>query len=174
MEATAPRMMVGDYFITQNLKFIRSADAGNPDIEPVPTVSNNLASTTVMNGSYISEFDSTYRLKNQDTNDTVTLDIFSISLSYYDALIWNAIRTAECPVSFQEATANNQGEVNTKTDPSVIDFTIQDWNNFKFQQHYAQHLGSVTIGNADNENVVELHQTRVPSKCRRSQTGMCR
>ena len=35
-----------------------------------------------------------------------------------------------------------------------------------------QHLGTVTIGNADNENTVELEQTRIPPKVRRSQTGM--
>ena len=70
------------------------------------------------------------------------------------------------PVSIQA------GRVTAKTNATASDLSMQDWNNFKFQQHYMQHLGSITIGNADNDNVVELAQTRIPSKCRRSQTGM--
>ena len=49
---------------------------------------------------------------------------------------------------------------------------MQEWNNFKFMQHFAKHLGSVTIGDVQGDNVVELKQNRIPSKVRRSQTGM--
>ena len=49
---------IGDYFLVENARFIRTNNPANPDEEPVPTISNNLATSTVMNGSYISEFNS--------------------------------------------------------------------------------------------------------------------
>ena len=164
-------LALGDYFVVENAQFIRSNSAIETDEEPVPTVSNNLASPKVMNGSSISEFSSNVRLKNQDTNDTVTLDVFDISLSFYDAHIWDTIFGTHCPVEFNLTNAPNLGEVTAKA-VHATDFTMQEYNNTKFQQHYASHLGSITIGHGDGDNVMEFKQNRIPSKCRRSQTGM--
>lgn len=157
------------YFMVENARFIRTSTA-SPDEPITPSVSNNLGTSQVMNGSSISNFKNNIRLVNQDTNDTTTLDIYSIALSWYDALVWNDILPDSCPVSFDPAGVG-AGQVTIKG-TFVPDLSPQDWNNFKFIQHYMQHLGTVTIGNADNDNIVEFTQTRIPPKVRRSQTGM--
>ena len=173
-EGDLPSMLnLGSYFMVQNLQFSRTFDFPNPDVPPTPTVSNNLAGSNFFNGSYATNFRSNIRIKNQDSVDTVTLDVFNIALSYYDAKIWDDIRPDSCPVTFLNSGDANDGVVIPKSTPSLpTDLSMQDWNNFKFQQHYMQHLGTVTIGDVQGDNIIELTQTRIPPKCRRSQTGL--
>ncbi len=168
-----PSMLALDeYFVVENFKFMRSNSSVDPDVAIDPTISNNIANPNVFNGSYISEFNNNIRLKNQDSVDTVTLDVYDIQLSFYDALVWGTILPAGCPFNFDSSTASvNAGQVSAK--PVLVDdYSVQDHNNFKFMQHYSKHLGSVTIGDVQGDNVVELKQTRIPPKVKRSQTGM--
>ena len=173
-EGTVPSMLPsGEYFIIENMKMRRSFSGTDDDTPNTPTVSNNLASVDIMNGSSASNFTSNIRIKNEDTNDTVTLDVYNIALSWYEALIWDTINTNGSPLSFNVAVAtpDQRGNVTAKL-AQASEISVQDWNNLKFQQHYMQHLGAVTIGNADGNNVIEFRQSRIPPKCRRSQTGM--
>ncbi len=167
---TPEMLALGEYFVVENALFMRSSAAGTPDLPFTPSASNNLASPRVMNGSYISNFSSNIRLKNQDSVDTVTLDVYEITLSFYDCLIWESILPDACPFTFSQ-TANIEGQVAAKVG-LVPDFTVQNINNFKFLQHFARHMGSVTIGDVQGDNVIELKQHRIPPKCRRSNTGM--
>ena len=124
-----------------------------------------------MNGSSISNFKSHWRITNNDTNDTCNLDIFQIATSYFDVPSWGLLNADGNPLNDSGAAANVEGQVTWKG-IHPADLSIQDWNNLKTQQHYMQHMGTVTIGNADNENTVELELNRIPPKVRRSQTGM--
>ena len=163
-------LALGSYFVIENHRFVRTF-GGGPDEPPTPTVSNNLAGSNVFNGSHTGQFRKTIRLKNNDTNDSPTLDIYQIALSYYDAHIWDTIRPAECPVTFDLINANELGTVSPKP-PAVGIISANDWSNFKFQQHYLKLIKTVTIGNSDGDNVVEFTLDNIPAKCRRSQTGM--
>ncbi len=161
---------LGEYFLVEHSRFIRTSDSGTPDLPITPTVSNNIAGSRVMNGSTIYDYSSNIRLKNQDSVDNVTLDVFNIALSFYDSNTWNSITPDSCPVNF-DLGVNTEGQTTSKV-TLPTDLSMQTWNNFKFQQHYMSHLGTITIGDIQGDNVVELKQTRIPGKCRRSQTGM--
>lgn len=158
-----------EYFIVRLMHFIRTGSA-TPDDPPTPTASNNYQNADVFNGSRVENLDATIRLKNQSSTVEATLDIYELSMSFFDVLLWNTVRTAACPLTFN-TVAPNQGNVSEKAVLSTI-ILDNDWNNFKYQQKYLKKVGTVTIGNSDNNNVAEFKINRIPPKCRRSQTGM--
>lgn len=163
-------LTLGNYFLSLNAYFMRTSTAV-ADTPPVPTVSNNLGNPLVMNGSRISQFRKTIRLKNTSATNSPTIDIYQVALSYYDALIWDTMRTAECPVTFTNTGGVYDGAVNPKI-PAIGVLSANDTANFKFQQHYLKHVKTVTLGNTDGDNVVEFTMSKIPPKCIRSQTGM--
>ncbi len=161
------------YFYHELVKFYRSAGPG--DDEPLtPANSNNSAGGAVFNGSRISNYKSTIRVKNLGAIPAY-LDVYELQLSFFDALLFNTIQTASCPITFDSTTVGPpdvRGAVAPKAPSAtlIVDNTVKD---FKFIQHYMKKKGTIFVPATDGANSeVTINIDRVPAKCRRSQTGM--
>lgn len=167
-------LTAGLYFFFELLKFRRTFTAGD-DVPPTATASNNFQTPQVFNGSKIINFQATIRIKNRGAVGGY-LDVYQITASFYDILIWDTLFTSTCPLTFNNAGVgppDKQGEIGTKaiTTTLILDNAIK---NSKFTQHYMKKMGTIFITNEDGGNggEVTMNLNRVPSKCRRSQTGM--
>nr|AGG39821.1 hypothetical protein [Diporeia sp. associated circular virus] len=172
-EGSANALTSGNHFCVTICSFKRAFGSGN-DSQPTATASNNYQSSSVMNGSSISNLSALIRLKN-NAPETRYLDVYSVALSYYDALIWNTIFASQSPVTFDNSSVGPPellGEVDWKI-PTVGQVVNNTINNFKFLQHYIKKMGTITFGGVDSgTNTVEIPINHIPEKCRRSQTGM--
>lgn len=156
------------------LQFQRTFDVGvTNDVPPTATASNNYQSIKVFNGSKVSNFQAVFRLVNTGASLPANLDVYTIALSFYDALVWNTVLSANCPVTFNTTggAGDNRGFVDWKTMTATI-ITDNQYKSFRFIQHFMKKLGTITIGNSDTDNEVVFTLNRVPGKCVRSQTGM--
>lgn len=170
---TPTTLAPGNYFIHELLKFKRTFSGSVDDTPPSATASNNFQSQSVFNGSKVVNFGAKIKVQNK-SNDPVFLDIYEVALSFYDAFIWNAFTATSCPVTFDSTgiSPDTRGEVSAKaiTATLIAENTIK---NFKFLQHYIKKVGTLSLGAEDSAtNNAELTVSRVPPKCRRSQTGM--
>ena len=68
-----------------------SANGVIDDVPLDPTASNNYQTANVMNGSYINNFNAKITLKNIDSSDPITLDLYQVAVSFYDVLIWETL-----------------------------------------------------------------------------------
>lgn len=174
MIGTPSTLLPGEYFYQNLLKFRRAFGASD-DSDPTATASNNFQTTEMMNGSKARNYTCKIKVANTNASDVCYLDVYAIALSYYDALVWDTIRTANCPVSFDTTTVGPpdlRGRVQNKaiTATQILD---NDIRNFKFQQHYIKKIGTLVLHPEDSgRNQQELIINRIPAKCRRSQTGM--
>lgn len=172
---TPQTLTAGLYFNFPLLRFTRSAAGGTNDVPPSPTASNNYTTFEVFNGSKIVNYNGKIRIKNRASIGGY-LDIYVVAVSFYDVLVWNTLFPTACPFTFDTTTtgpADKRGEVGEKaiTNTLIVDNTIK---NYKFLQHYIKNIGTVFVTNEDGGNggEVTIDINRIPSKCRRSQTGM--
>lgn len=165
-------ILANEYFGVVLAKFERSFGGGADD-PPTPTTGNNYQTAKVFNGSYIMNMNSTITLKNNASADPATLTIYEIALSYMDAHTLDGLRPTESCVDFITSSPN-QGRVDFVPDPAPA--TIMLENSIKgrrFLQRYYKKIGTVTLGNQDQaSSTATFTITRIPPKCRRSQTGM--
>lgn len=161
------------YAYIELLKFERTftAAADTPDT-PIANTSN-YPTPKVFNGSKIQNFSANILLRNETPNTPVYLDVYMDTLSFYDALVWNTIYSAACPVGSGNFTLGsiNGGEVTMKA-PVVGLVDDQTINDSKFLQHYIKPIGTIVVPPIDSGGVAEVNLTMIPDKCRRSQTGM--
>lgn len=168
-------LATGEYIILPLLQFRRSATGGTNDVPLAPTLGSNFQNNLVMNGSYVSNFKSTIRIKNRGAISGY-LDLYEVQMSFFDVLIWNTLLPANCPLTFDNTTvgpADLRGGVANKAMTTTL-ISENNINNRKFLQHYIKKRGSLFISNEDGGNGGELtiNINKVPAKCRRSQTGM--
>lgn len=178
--ANTSSLAVGDYFLSQHVRFVRTFGSGSPpaaDVEPTPTVGNNFQTPSVMNGSKIVNFRKRIKIKNNQTTTvststqkTVTLQVYEMAFSFWDAYLFDQWGTnAGLPddiVDFLSST-NEEGEVPVNnTHPTL---TINLIKNSRFLQRYLRHVGQIVMAPGEE---VELLLNRVPPKCRRSNFGM--
>ncbi len=160
-----------DYIGVTFARFLRSFQAAVDDIPPTATAGNNYQTTSVFNGSRISDFQAKIRLTNKSNADPAVLTVYRFALSFFDVHIWNGLVASECPLSFL-TSPTNEGEVDWKT---LLTGALNQnaHENRKFLQHYAHRVGDVTLGlEGTGKETAELVFRGIPAKCRRSQTGM--
>lgn len=176
--STVNTIAAGSYGVVNLLRFQRTFDsATGDDIPPTATASNNYQSPDVFNGSRISNYSAKLQIKNTSSSKAFTLDVFEVSLSFYDALVWNTVLTSNCPVQFDTTAPTDppydlRGRVTTKT-PAIGLVSNNAFNNFKIIQHYMKYRGPITLGASDGSPTpqVEININRVPRKNRRSNMG---
>ncbi len=171
-DSVAP-ILPNEYVVTTLAKFQRTFGSGDDEPDSALT-SNNFPNPQTMNGSYISNFKSKIRMQNRDDGKGIYLDVYSIAISFYDALVWDTVYPSACPVTFStdNTTPSNAGEVSFK---AVTDSLVTDvqYKAFKGVQHYMRKLGSVYLTSEDSsQNYHDLILTGLPAKCRRSNLGM--
>ena len=83
----------------------------------------------------------------------------------------NAVYPSECPVEFDELTANREGEVRFKS--THVTWTDNVFKNFKGLQRNIKFLGTLFVSSEDGGSPEASFIIRgIPAKVRRSQTGM--
>ncbi len=168
-------LLPGEYFMHFMLGFSRSATGSTDDVPLAPTDSNNYQTASVMNGSYISNYQADITIKNHGAGNPITLDIFQVAVSFWDVFVWDGLIPSACPINFDNVSvgpADLRGAVGFKavTPTLIVENIIK---NKKFLQHYIQKIGSVTLTSEDGSTpLAKFRISRVPLKCRRSQTGM--
>lgn len=158
----AATLALDSYFAVNLLRFERAA--------LTPTASNNYQTPSVENGSAISDFRASIKIKTEAALP-VLIDVYEIQTSFFDVLTWNTVQPTNCPVTFS-VVALAEGEIDQKAMVS----TLIDSNaiaNFRFVQHYIKHKGTLEFGtSASDQNVQELIMDSIPPKCVRSNLGM--
>lgn len=135
------------------------------------TASNNVQSNKVNNGSTIGNLKLNIYAKSLSSSTTFKIDVYSVALSFYDALIWDTVQPTYCPVTFS-TVGGAEGNVTFDT-PSATVIVPNAINNFTFLQHYIKRVGSLILTPTDGaDSVATLQLTKFPAKVRRSQTGM--
>jgi len=170
-DAGTPLTLSGlDYLAIKFFRFRRSFGAGSDD-PPTATVGNNYQNGDVFNGSTISDFNCLIRLTNKSNADPLTLTIYKFVFSFWDVLVFNTLNPANSPFTFSQASTN-EGEIDIK---AILSSALNENSilNRKFNQHYAQKLGEITLAQeGSGKETVELSFKGVPPKCKRSQSGM--
>ena len=111
-------LLPGEYFMHFMLGFSRSATGSVDDVPLAPTDSNNYQTASVMNGSYISNYQADITIKNTVSTDPVTLDIYQVAVSFWDVLVWDSLLNSSCPITFDNVTvgpADLRGAIGFKT-----------------------------------------------------------
>lgn len=166
----APAALLGlDYFACTLYRFKRSFSA-TPDTPPTPSSGNNFQNTDIFNGSHIAEHKALIRLTNKSTTDPATLTVYKVCWSFYDAYV-QALLTGTQPLDMN-VSSPYQGEVywNSVTPGAMSENTIL---NSKFHQHFYEKIGEITLSQeGSGKETIELEFSGVPSKTKRSQTGM--
>lgn len=155
------------------LSFERTFGAGadTPDT-PIANTSN-YPTAKVFNGSRIGNYSASIQLRNETPNTPVYLDVYMVALSFFDALVWNTVYAAACPVaSGNFALGSIQGGEVTQKAPAVGLVDYQTINDSTFLQRFIKPMGTITVPPIDSGGVAQVNLSRVPGKCRRSQTGM--
>lgn len=145
----------------------------NNDEEDSPTQGSNYETPDVMNGSYVTNFDTTLHIHNKTNTNSGWLTVYEIALSYYDALIWNTLMPSNCPVQFDTASVgppDHRGEVTIKT-PSLNLIDEDVIKSHRFQQRYIRELGKVYVPHWNEGGKVDIKLNDIPSKCKRVQQG---
>ncbi len=160
---------LGDYTVIDLCRFTRSFTGA--DGAPTATASNNFQNVRVFNGSKVVDYKAKILLNNNSAASGFYIDIYSMALSFSDALYFDTVYTTECPVQFSQV-ANNEGDVTFKG-VHVAGFTDNSFKNFKGVQRYMKQLGTVYISASDaGQSHAEFTVNGLPPNCRRSQTGM--
>jgi hypothetical protein len=168
----------GDYVPITMLRFKRTFDSGNADVPPTPTEGNNYQSSSVFNGSRITNYRSKIHVENfEQSNATVQktffLDVYEIALSFFDGSNWEGFdggALQDSLVSFDGSTSSTNheaGEVSYVT-PNVT-LSANNVKNNVFTQKYMRHAGRIKVPWGDS---ITLNFNNVPPKCRRSNSGM--
>jgi len=161
---------LGDYVSAVQLKFKRSFDAGNPDVAPTATASNNYQSSSVFNGSQIRNAKWNYKINSQSSGDGIYLDVYTLTYSFGESLYQDAVYKTLCPVEFGE-TLNIEGEVTFKS-PDIT-WTENNFKNYKGLQRHIKKIGTIFVSSEDGGTPsAEFNIVGAPAKCVRSQTGM--
>lgn len=168
----APAALLGlDYFGVTIARFRRSFGAGTDDL-PTPTSGNNYQTPDVMNGSEIRDLQAKIRISNKSTTDPAILTVYKVAWSFYDGYVQLLPAGTEALGFTTGGTPNAAGQVDwaTLTSGAMNENTIL---NSKFLQHFYQKLGDITLGQeGTGKETVEININGIPSKCKRSQTGM--
>lgn len=146
---------------------------GAADAPPTASDSNNYPTPFVFNGSRISNVKGTIKIENDSASQSVYLDVYEIAVSFLDADQWETQYAGMNPL-LQNVTAAsiNAGDISERTPDATI-ITDQQYRSFKGVQHFMKKIGTLQIGNNDSSNnTIEFNFQGLPSKCRRSQTGM--
>ncbi len=166
-------MAAGFYGIVELLAFNRTFTAAN-DTPPTATQSNNFQSTRIMNGSRVGTYKCVVNLENNDAAAGHYLDIYEVTVSFWDVFIWNSIFPSLCPFVFELGAGppDIRGQITFKTITAtlVVENAIKG---FKFLQHFMRKRGTIYIGalgQANNKTQIILNQ--VPPKCKRANSGM--
>lgn len=172
LSGTPAALTPDNYFYVTLAKFKRSFSTTVDDVPPTPTVKSNYQTANVFNGSKIIDFQSIIHLQNNDNTNAVYLDVYMLSYSFWDAYI-QLLGTPYTPVNFVSVVGANdlRGEVNPYGPVATV-FIDNFIKSQKFLQRYLKKIGTVQIGNNDNNNKIDIKFDRLPAKCRRSQTGM--
>ncbi len=165
----------GEYFYFPIMSFARSKTGGASDIPLSATASNNYQTDKVFNGGRIVNYTGVIKIRNRGAIG-IYLDIYQVAVSFYDVLVWNTLFATACPFNFDSTTTGPpdlRGAITGKVITTTL-ITKNTIKNFKFLQHYIQHIGTVYVTNEDGGNggEVTLNINKIPPKCRRSQTGM--
>jgi len=102
-----------------------------------------------MNGSYIKNLNCKITLKSNQSDRSQFLDMYILVLSFWDALVWDTVLSANCPVTLDTTGSgppDTRGAVAFKTPTS----TIINANN------YGQYKGSMSNHDKVYDNVVEV------------------
>lgn len=165
-----PAALLGlDYLGIQFYRFKRSF-SGVADTPPTATSGNNYQNADIFNGSEVKEHRALVRLTNKSSTDPATLTAYKVCWSFYDGYVQDLIAGTQ-PLAMN-TVAPFQGEVfwNTLTAGAMNENTIL---NSKFHQHYYEKLGEITLSQeGSGKETVELEFSGVPSKTKRSQSGM--
>ncbi len=168
---TSP-ITLGDYTVANLVKMQRTFTAAD-DTPDTPTASNNYETHSVMNGSKIVNFRSTFRINSVQSGDGIYLDVYSVTTSFADALYLNALFPSTSPVEFEEAdvTPSHGGEVQFKAAHPA--WTENIYKDRKTLQRYIKHLGTIFVTSEDGGSPsAEFTVNGLPANVRRSQTGM--
>ena len=79
--------------------FARTFTAAD-DTPPTATAGNNYQSSSIMNGSTVENFSAVLRLNNNSGSTGAYIDVYTMSLSFYEALVWETIQPATALVDF--------------------------------------------------------------------------
>ena len=141
------------------------------DTPPTPTAGNNYQNISVMNGSTIDQYKAKIRLLNSSGSSSTYIDVYTIELSFYEALIWDTVDAGGLShVNFDQATPDRQGETTFKQPLPTL--TANQYKNFKFTHHYMKHQGTIFLSSEDGSPAQgEINFSRVPPKVKRMQTG---
>lgn len=142
------------------------------DEPPTPTAGNNYQAISVMNGSTIGNYKAKIRLSNNSGSTGAYIDVYTIELSFYEALIWDTVNAGGLAMcDFDQVTADRQGEVSFKN--PLPAFSANLYKNFKFTHHYMKHRGTIFLTTEDGGGTAqgEINFNIVPGKVRRMQTG---
>ena len=146
---------------------------GDPDIDdpPTATASNNYQSANVMNGSAIKNFSAQFKFMNTGSSEGFYVDVYEVITSFSESLYMNQVYNTECPIEFLSSPGNAQGNVQFKD--VLPTWTENIYKNFKGLQRNIHFLGTVFVSSEDGGTPeASFIVSRLPGKCRRSQTGM--
>ncbi len=153
-------------------KFHRTFSGSVADVDPTATASNNYQTSQVMNGSHIQNMKAKVTIKNLSTTGDFILDVYLVSMSFYDALTSQIVYAGIIPHTMETSGTLDRGNIDFST-PSGTNLLPNSINNYKGVQRLYHHLGSVELtqetGSSPN---AEININHIPEKCRRSQTGM--
>ncbi len=166
---STPGIALGEYASNALLRMRRTFTA-SPDEDPTPTASNNFQNGDTMNGSYVNNFEATFRLNNASSTAGEYWDVYDVLTSFDEALYLNTVYTAESPIEFDSTTANREGEVDFKA--VHVTWTENTYKNFRGLQKIIRHLGTVYVSSEDGGQPSATFTLRgTPPKVRRMQTG---
>ena len=100
-----------------------------------------------------------------------------VAFSFWDAFVWQTTNASKLGsmITFNTTSANNpdlRGEVDWENVHSTL-FTLNNYKNSKFDQHYLRKVGTVYVNSEDaNQSEFSFDINQIPSKVKRSQTGM--
>jgi len=112
------------------------------------------------------------RLNNNSGSTGAYIDVYTMSLSFYEALVWDTIQPSTALVDFNLTAGppDTQGNVSLK-DPLPL-FTENTYKNLNFTSHYLKHQGTVYVSSEDGSaGQTTIEFPFLPSKNKRQQTG---
>ena len=118
----------------------------DPDIEPTATASNNFVSSSVMNGSYVQNHQTSVKIQNEGSQPHY-FNIYTVAFSFADVLYASALFPSEFP--YQMETTGNDAGIVTPTTVTAVGFSDTNWRNFKTLQKYIRKVGTINIGTHD-------------------------
>lgn len=159
----AATLALDDYFHIPLLRFDR-------DAFPAPTASNNYQTPDATNGSRVSDFLASIKIKTVLAVPAL-LDVYEIATSFFDVMVWNTVQPTACPVTFSTA-AGAEGEINQKAMVGTL-INSNTIANFRFVQHYIKHKGTLEFGvSGSDQDIQEIVANEIPPQCIRSNLGM--